>query len=86
MICGMALWTYGDWQEATDAATRLTNLRRHITEVREHTVGVKTRTGAAHFPVDVKYIESLERQEQTLTARVENAGKSVARSHGVFRR
>lgn len=82
----MALWTYGNWQEATDPATRLTKLRQHITEVREHMVGIKTRTGAAHFPVDVKYVESLTSQEQTLTARVENVGRSVARNLGVCRR
>lgn len=81
----MAMWTYGNWQESTDLTERLTRLRRFITELNEHLIGMKTRTGAAHFPVEEARIANLERQMETLAARVEGTGVSVARSRARFR-
>ncbi len=85
-IRSMALWSYSDWITYENGnPERLRRLRLHIQELSEHLVGVKTRTGAAHFPVEEKRIANLEAREVIEAARLENAGKSVARSHARFR-
>ena len=57
-------WTYSDWIEQTDAATRVTRLRSHIREVSDRVTGATSKPDGESYNPDVlqKYLAELREE------------------------